>query len=206
MWFVLLIIVHFPTTARRLSVFLVVAVAVIILSGKTMENNKRLPEEESRKRQKAETEAEQLRQRVERAERAEEEQRQRAERAEGNYYSTIDQVWVVAANTYYDRRNFDQLKRQTVPQVYSRSADATTQGPNVYNVTINAAHAEDYEAAFSTTRSTHSSNTTNYNDPIFTKDIFGNDKHVGQQLAHLIPHSKDHATLYVDVHAVINSL
>jgi hypothetical protein len=145
-----------------------------------------LLEEERRKRQRAEADLE--------------EERRRAEAdlklASGNYYSTITEVWNVTSKAYDDKNVFDRLKRQSVPHFYTRSADTTTVGPDVYDLTRNAANAEDYDVAVNSSRS---SGKTEDNEAIFPTDIFQNNLLPSDHLAHLVPYSKNHATLYVDV-------
>jgi hypothetical protein len=96
-----------------------------------------------------------------------------------------------------DKNNFDRLKRESPPQFVTRSFNKTEEGPDVYNLTINAAYLAEFNVAVN---STPSFSASEKNQAIFPTDIFGNAASIiNNQLAQLVPYSRDNASLFIDV-------
>lgn len=110
-------------------------------------------------------------------------------RIAGTYYSTIDDVWTEHAEAYGNPELFSVLVRQDHPHYNSRPY-----GRDYYSLTAKFADDSDRDAASESSRSS----LRNANREVWPTDIFGGDS-AQAEIAHLIPHARDAATLYYDV-------
>jgi hypothetical protein len=107
----------------------------------------------------------------------------------GTYYSTIDEVWTNRAEAYGDSELFSVLVRQDHPSYNSRPY-----GRDYYALTTKFADDSDRGSASESSRSSLKDG----NREAWPTDIFGGDS-AQAEIAHLIPHARDVATLYYDV-------